>query len=286
MQRILFCILISFFLHGFLLFLVGTRGYKLKPRDLTQIQFLEKSPGVQNKASSQSTSSKAGKRRLALQKFKFSAKDTIAENSSQNGEGRVKSAEWLLPESFATNELTDFAGRSMGEVKFLKSLWREIDKSIIDSDFLSEFGHTGKVVLAFEVTSAGELVENSLKAQAQNGILKVFAAKAVRKAVTAQNRDLVFPAQKSLIYAQFKWTSFEACEKQKGVHQNYLSFCKKAVSSNRDFSATERTMTYLSSLQYGFGALEKIKKYQREEFRRNTKFDPFEALRRDPDYYL
>ncbi len=50
------------------------------------------------------------------------------------------------------------------------------------------------------------------------------------------------------------------------------------------FSTGEKIGTYFGALNYGFGAVEEIEKYNREESRRGTQFDPFEEMRRDPDW--
>ena len=54
---------------------------------------------------------------------------------------------WFTPDSYATDPLRDFDGIETAQVRFVTSFWREIDKSIWSSPFLSEYGHAGQVFL-------------------------------------------------------------------------------------------------------------------------------------------
>jgi len=179
-----------------------------------------------------------------------------------------------------------YEGMAMPEIRFVRSLWREIDKSIVNSPYLSEYGHIGKVHLSFQVGTDGKLIETSFHAQAEDRILKVIAARAIRKALLNETGELSLPTQGMTIHTQFAWSDYETCANLRGSTKNYLSFCNYAENKRKSFSGTEKAATYLSALQYGFDAIDEIKKYKREEMRRNTHFDPFEEFERDPDWNL
>ncbi len=191
-----------------------------------------------------------------------------------------------INEDLLPGALTQYRGMSMGRVRFIKSLWHTIDNSIVESAYLSEYGHVGQVVLTFEVTPDGQLYGNRIHARAENSILKVVAARAVRKAIKNETKELVFPNEKIKVEAQFLWARYSKCAQHRGTYQNVLSFCKYGEDNRKSFTVSEKTATYLGALKYGPGVFEEIQKYRKEEDHRKTKFDPFEEFRRDPDYNL
>ncbi len=184
------------------------------------------------------------------------------------------------------NPLDPYDGMEMPEIRFVTSLYREIDKSLVNSPFLSEYGHIGQVFLGFDVDPAGGLIESSLRAKADDPVLKVIAARAIRKALANQNGELVLPRKQIRILTQFTWSDYQTCSHLRGGHKNQLSFCNYAEDKRKNFSTGERTATYLGALRYGFDAVDEIKKYQREEMHRKTQFNPFEEYERDPDWNL
>ncbi|MBC7741036.1 MAG: hypothetical protein H7061_02485 [Bdellovibrionaceae bacterium] len=180
-----------------------------------------------------------------------------------------------------------YQGMDMSKIRFIKSLWHEIDQSIVESKYLSEYGHVGQVRLTFEVGPDGHLVENYFRAQASDPILKVVAARAVRKALKNENENLVLPKETTKVVAQFNWAGYATCERRKGTEQNFLSFCKYGENKIKNFTSGERSETYLKAIAtHGPWAIEEIQNYRREEDHRKTQFDPFEEMRRDPDYDL
>lgn len=179
---------------------------------------------------------------------------------------------------------SEFDEVELHDITFFKSLWRQIDKSIVNSPYLSEYGHTGKVQLNFEISSDGRLVESSIKASAQDNILKVIAIRAVRKALKNDTKELYKLNKDMLMTAQFTWTDYESCKELKGTHKNLLSFCSGVVDERNTFSETEKVTRYLEALRYGPGALDEIRKYNKAEDHKKTKFDPFTEYRNDPDW--
>lgn len=179
-----------------------------------------------------------------------------------------------------------YGGLEMPEIRFVQSLWREIDKAIVSPSYLSEYGHFGKVHFVFDIDTDGSLIEESIRVNAQDKILKVIAARAIRKAVLNANGELPKPRQRTKIFSSFAWSDYQTCANSQGSGKNTLSFCNYAEDKRKQFTTTEKAATYLGALKYGFGAVEEIEKYKREEMRRNTKFNPFEEFERDPDWNL
>lgn len=215
--------------------------------------------------------------------------EPITENLAariESYQARAVGGNWAKPNSYTSDPFTDFQNMNMSQIKFIKSLYRQIDNSIIDSPYLSEYGHVGQVFLRFELSAEGKIIETTLNAKADDNILKVIAARAVRKAIKNDSQELVLPTQKVQIQTRFSWADKNACKDLKGIHQNYLSFCKYGEDKRKQFTSGEKASTYLSSLAYGFGAIDEIKKYKNEEKRKKSNFDPFEEMRRDPDFNL
>ncbi len=154
---------------------------------------------------------------------------------------------------------------------------------MIESSFLAEYGHAGTAFFQFEISEDGKLVSSSLKASAEDGILKVLAARSIRKSL--ENSEIK-PTKNVIVNAQFAWADYGTCRKITRTHKNFLSFCRYSSSKRKTFTAGEKATTYLGALMYGPGAIDAIKEYNKEENRRENKFDPFEELRRDPDYFL
>lgn len=174
---------------------------------------------------------------------------------------------------------------SAGQVDFIVSLWRMIDQYIEENPFLSEYAQTGRVFLRFDIDENGRLC--SMQASAPNRVLKVIAARAVRKAVRNETGDVHFPAERMSVQARFSWSSYQSCQNLRGHRGRYLSFCHYAENKRKKFTGGERAATWAGAIyNNGPWAYEEIKKYNREESRRKSKFNPFEEYERDPDWNL
>lgn len=196
-------------------------------------------------------------------------------------------ADQFQNESKSANYYPEFdsaGGLSVTQIGSIKSLWNEVDKAIEDNPYLSEFGHTGSVLLRFEMTPEGKIADRTLRVEARNPILKVIALRALRKALRNEKQQLRLPPNNIVLTAQFTWSDYETCRSLKGTYRNSLNFCSYAENKLKNFSKKEKALTYLSSLQYGFSAGDEIKKYNQEQSRHKNGFDPFEHYRRDPDW--
>jgi len=182
----------------------------------------------------------------------------------------------------------DFSGAgtlTMGQVKYTGYLWRMIDSNIEENPFLSEYNHTGKVSLRFEIDEKGRLL--SLSATAADRVLKVIAARAVRAAIRNEDGHLQLPPKRMWINANFSWSSYQACETLRGHSANNLSFCHYAENKRRKFTAGEKAGTWLGAIAvHGPWAYEAIQEYNRQERHRKDQFNPFRKYELDPDWNL
>lgn len=238
---------------------------------------------LENQKTTKTTSSKPKRPRFQL-------RTTLNSGLSKKSFGLLPSktsdAQWAQAEDFQTDDIEKFQGLSMKQAQFLKTVWTEINESIVNSPYLAEYGQIGTVQLQFEIDPNGLLIGKTLKAKAENSVLKVLAARSIRKALRSDNLDLSAPNEVVKIFAKFEWTDGIPCDAHQGLNKNYLSFCRVSKSQRKSFSKSEKAAAYLSSLQYGFSAMEAIKEYKKEENRRNTQFDPFQDLKRDLDWNL
>jgi hypothetical protein len=246
------------------------------------------SPPSDSKRSSHRLSgivSKMNFRKLSMKDF-----DVVSGTSNPYGHSGLvvsdPSRNWNLSKNYLSNDLSSFDELSMDEVRFEKVLWKEIDQSIEESQYLSEYNHTGKIHIQFEIDRNGQLIEASLRACGEDAVLKVYAMRALRKALLNENNEIKFLNINTKLFAQFSWSDYESCKSLRGINNKFLSFCHYAVNARKSFSAGERTATYLKALNSGFGAIEEIQKYNREQSHREELFNPFEKLKNDRDWNL
>ncbi len=224
--------------------------------------------------------------RLSLDKLGFGTSQFHVSKDKNIDSMDLSQKSWSLADSYQVDSLRPFEGMNIEQARFFRSLWHEIDNSIEEPAYLSEYGHTGKAYFQFEITRNGELKESSLNAVAVDNVLKVLAARAIRKALKNTNGEILFLDKDLQFNAQFTWSDYKTCQTLRGIKNNYLSFCRYAEDKRKTFTAGEKATTYVESLKYGFGAWEEIQKYRKEEKHRDTEFDPFASLKQDPDWNL
>lgn len=173
------------------------------------------------------------------------------------------------------------AAFSSSELRTHQDIWSLIDQNIVSSQFLGEYNHTGSVKIIFRLKTNGTLDAESIKGCSLNSVLKVYATRSIRKTFETE-REGSFPVKN--IVANFNWTP--DCNPEVRVSNQQLHFCRRTKALQQTFSGAEQTISYLTALAYGPGAIEEIEKYNRQKSRRNTKFDPFSILEQDPDWDL
>lgn len=224
--------------------------------------------------------SSPGKRQVGPKTFDFGLPTTKAVVQGFNSSEQIDQME-------EPNDAFDpYNGLEMPEIRYVQSLWREIDKAIVNPSYLSEYGHVGKVFFVFDVGADGNLVEESIRVKAEDRVLKVIAARSIRKAVLNIHGELPKPRERTRIFSTFTWSDYQTCTHLRGSGKNTLSFCNYAEDKRKKFDTGEQVATYLGALKYGLDAVDEIQKYNREKMHRNTQFNPFEEYERDPDWDL
>lgn len=278
-RYLLFSVLVHAFLLGGLLFMQKPEA----PQSNIEVVFTGPVKNS-NQTKTPVARSQTSKSKAKIMDFGLSTTKAVKDSFSSNQNMDPNQA---LAEMEGSPDIFDpYGGLEMPEIRFVQSLWREIDKAIVNPPYLSEYGHFGKVYFVFDVSAEGQLVEESIRVKAESRVLKVIAARAIRKAVLNINGELPKPRKLTKIFSTFSWTDYQTCTHLRGTGKNTLSFCNYAEDKRKRFTAGEKVATYLGALKYGFDAVDEIKKYNREEMRRNTQFNPFGEFERDPDWNL
>ncbi len=286
--KMAYVLCLSVLLHLSLGYLLLVRKNVLpEPAQTVAVEFRERSLPSGSQVRSKSGKSRATKiplsklvPRLAMNSSSQSdwTRDTRDEDFRQG-------LTWTDSRAYDQGELSSAEGLSAAQSKFIKSIWRMIDQYIEENPFLSEYNHTGKVFLRFEVDEKGRLL--SLQASAMDRVLKVIATRAVRKALRNETGDVHFPDRRMALHARFSWAGYQACNSLRGHQASFLSFCHYAENKRKSFSSGEKTAVWTGAIiNHGPWAYEEIKKYRREESRRKSQFNPFRKYELDPDWNL
>jgi hypothetical protein len=118
----------------------------------------------------------------------------------------------------------EFASRSA----FYEELHRRIDVQILFDDVLAEYNHFGKILFYFAVNADGTLIPETLRAEALDRVLKVRAAKILRRSL-AKPMDSNFHLDGKGPYwiaARFFYEKDSHCESLLSKSIPWLSFCR------------------------------------------------------------
>ncbi len=205
----------------------------------------------------------------------------VAKRSFEKPKEEISARSWTNSKQYLSNELTQFNDLDREEASFVTVLSQEIDEVIWDSPLLAEYGMSGEVFIQLIPSEKFQWNSDYVKVESSNRVLKVIGLRALRDSFKTVPLAELKKMKKNLHF-RFVWTDNTLCTERKSIQNNSLSFCRKSKSEKPTFSAGEKTAEYISSLQYGFGAIEEIKKYNRKQMRRETEFDPFQNFKNDP----
>ena len=280
-------------LIGFILFLDQPCQVKNTPEPVS-FEIIEGSSSTQVATSlTKAPRVKAGSAKLS--KGDFFARNYGA-NAKPSAEASLSVPEVQDIQNKPLNDLEVFAADSSAVLadhdrwSFYQAIYERIDQHIVFDSLLAQYDHFGTVVVQFEVSPQGRLLDQNIKVWAEDAILKVHVMRALRKALATElvkNKWLNIES-KLLARAKFDFVSAGSSinrDKQKAFGKPTFNFVRatteKPVASNlRD---------HLTSGGIGldpFAMAEKWKKYSQAENRRAGDVDPFSHYRRDPDYYL
>lgn len=302
-----------------------SRGQLKTPDDLTEIELAPVADSSPTLASASTTTSGASsgpspkasvlaekKARPRLKQLLPSFQDRLDESLKESSDAdpfasttedrRLIQQTWTDPWSYGPN--AEVQNRFASNSAFYQEVFRRVESHLEWDDLLAQYNHVGKVYLKFAVRPDGQLVGNSLSAEALDPILKVRSARALRKGLA-----LPFDYAKRLqreeplwMTARFFWVPKETCQNLQGVEGPYLSFCRNSGYKKLDVADAEEmdeagavvSETMDDALHYGamaftvgpFGLPEEIKKRRLQKWRQRSGHDPFEKDRQDPDYHL
>lgn len=181
----------------------------------------------------------------------------------------------------------DFSSGSRKEQDFYSKLWAAVDNNLKEDPLLSEYNHTGVIFVFFELTASGNFIPQNLKVSAEDAILKVRSMRAIRQGLkNLHPADL--PQKTVPCNMRFSWIDRTACHRQGKINKEFLSFCRHAVNNTRDHSTIGRAAalagTFIKNGPFGFA--ENYQQYKQENWRHDSRFDPFESEKNDPDFQL
>ncbi|HRO67582.1 MAG TPA: hypothetical protein PL182_08465 [Pseudobdellovibrionaceae bacterium] len=309
MRRTRFFLLSLIFHFGFsgLLFFSSKKTDSARIEPIFQVEITER-PSSATKAHEPASTKSGGTRTKSLQKFsaeksfrKFlpSTDDFYARYDASSGQARQETedpvkSKWTdplsyLPENILLDGPSEEASRRRS---FFGAIYQKIDRHLENDPLLSEYNQRGIVYIRFTLRADGSLVSSSLRASAENSILKVRSAKAIRKGLARPllRSGLTDASQDISVTARFIWLDKSGCRSLVGAAGPFLSFCRDVPFTKKDFSKTGQAKSlakiFLNPTTGPFAWKEELDKYNAQKWRHRTDFDPFEKERRDPDYRL
>lgn len=195
-------------------------------------------------------------------------------------------------------ELNDAQAYSAGETNlfgkndnwpFHEEVHRVIDSELMFAPILARYNHFGSVFLEFAVNKKGFLLEKTLRASADDAILKVHVVRALRVALDGDFEPTKWSVlEKPVVFrAKFDFTHESSAvnrEKQKAFSEPVLVF--------RRATAAQDVATYTTQDQYIGLFMDYERIGEKLKNRRNSKnlkagqYDPFAGYREDPAYNL
>lgn len=290
-QKLRFAFAGSLVIHAIAVLLLALHSTEI---EVPPIPISVSFPGSANKPSGQagghsrgSAKSKSSNRLKKLPTSEFLPQFSMNPSQRSAAVEATEGPSWGADDKY--NEVNLLGGNNMPaeEIRFIGSLYQMIDQAIVDNPSLSEYNHTGHVFFRFEVDEEDHIDSRTFRASAKDRVLKVIAARAIRKAIRNETGDVQFLHKRMVVNARFVWTDRAACPSFQGINNNFMSFCHYAENKRKSFSTGEKVGTYAGAIwQNGPWAVEEIKKYNREQRHRQTDYDPFDDLKRDPDWNL
>jgi len=176
---------------------------------------------------------------------------------------------------------------------FYQHVFERIDQQLKFDSLLAEYNHFGVVFLEFVVDVNGELRQDSIRAAAEDAILKVHALRAMRaglkKPFTLTKR---LDSAKGPIRFQAKFEFLNESPslnrlKQVNFTKPVLTFRRATLESSTQRSVGEQVLESAKlAAQNPFAIGESWQQYNKRKRLDAQEFDPFSNYRRDPDYDL
>ncbi|MNK19554.1 hypothetical protein D3C87_377760 [compost metagenome] len=173
---------------------------------------------------------------------------------------------------------------------FHRQVFTKIDENLMFDSLLAQYNHFGSVHLRFAVDPHGYLIEKSLRARAEDPILKVHVVRALRLALNEEfpsskwavaGKNITFEAKFDFL----QMSSFINHEKQKGFVKPQLQFQRATTEKPIPNTLSEQLTS--GGIDYDlFAAAERWQKYNKKKKLANYQFDPFAHYKKDPAYNL
>jgi len=189
----------------------------------------------------------------------------------------------------ATYDDVDGMGSEFGEYGFFhKEIYRLVDTRLLYQSLLAQYKHRGWVYFKLDVDADGKIISESLRGSADDGILKVHSARAIRSALSEAINENKRPRKfaRSTFFLRFYYGP-EGHEQRcrAGAKGLMLTFCRFASEKAVSKTLTEHVLTGGVHVN-PFVTVERWQQYQAAKRRSWSDLDPFYDYRKDPDYNL
>ncbi len=189
---------------------------------------------------------------------------------------------------------------------FYRELHRAIDSHILFEHRLAEYDHFGYVFFRFAVNVDGTLIPETLRASAQDRVLKVFAARALRAALAqpvAESLRLKSDLAPIWLATRFSYESRKnGCKTKTPPETSWLSFCRwssdgpnhkdkwEMIYDSVESRYTQREETDSNPNKHEVAVMSTIPLAEDDYIKRHKAkelgFNPFLKEEQDPDWEL
>lgn len=257
------------------------------PVSVTVVEVLEKMPSVPGHVAGQGVADRGARAAVRKSLFQAYAEPSLAAKTGGNpGEGG--SPDFTDRDTYLLD--IDSVLGTNDNWGHHREVFRQIDSHLHFDSLLAQYNHFGTVLVQFEVSEKGYLLEDRLRIKADDAVLKVHVVRALRTALAeglAQNKRNAF-GEVTLFKAKFEFTlgaPEQNYSKQKDFGQSVLVFQR---------STTEQALqnNVVDHLAHGgissdpTDMVDKWKKYKKRQMLKAGDYDPFAHYKRDPAYLL
>lgn len=169
-----------------------------------------------------------------------------------------------------------------------REVFQRIDSQLIFDSILAQYNHFGTVMLQFEVNRQGYLLGDSLRAEAEDSILKVHVVRALRKALAEEFPQTKWSEGTTVFQAKFDFmlgSESMNSQKQKEFAKPVLVFRRATLEKPTANTLSDHLLN--GGISYdAFAMAEKWEKYNKKKRLAAGEFDPFAHYRNDPAYRL
>lgn len=209
-----------------------------------------------------------------------------ASGESSESLGGTSPDEFKNSENYLMDADNVFAANDNWE--FHRQVFERIDSGLVFDSLLAQYNHFGSVYLQFAVSGKGFFLEKTLKASAEDPILKVHVVRALRGALRDEFPMSKWSTQEDPVYFQVKFEFLQGAASLNFAKQK--EFAKPVLVIKRATAEKPIPNSLKDHLLSGgishdpFAMAERWEKYRKKQRLAIGDYDPFASYRKDPAY--